>query len=66
MRLKSKKEVRKSERYSTFVRSAAAEQGTFDAFVPRDEEPSTPNRAYAQLEGNQDGYRKKEQDLWIK
>lgn len=66
VRLKSKKEVRKSERYSSFVQSATAEQGTFDAFVPRDEEPSTPSRAYAQLEGTPDGYRKKEQDLWVK
>jgi hypothetical protein len=55
VRRKSKNEVRKSERYSTFVRNdpAFSPNGAREerAFVFDHEEPSTPRRAFAQLEG---------------
>jgi hypothetical protein len=49
--MKSKKNMRKSERYSV----AHLRQGENETFsLQNEEEPNTPKRAYNQLEGKED------------
>ena len=57
VRMKSKKEVRKTEVYSTFVQPNSNMDPAQRGFTEDYDEPSTPNRAFAQLDGqNKEGY----------
>jgi hypothetical protein len=55
VRRKSKTKVRKTERYSTFAKMDQNQQPGINA--SEYDEPSTPNRAFARLDGQEkEGY----------
>jgi hypothetical protein len=56
--MKSKKKVRKSENYSTYVRNNSMDPASpgFKRYNDEPSTPNTPNRAFAQLNGQ--GYSK--------